>query len=420
MRRTLPRALLAGVVVGLMAEVSINPFDTAFRFSLGPVALAFIALFFMIPAYVPGIAAGLIVPLVHAVFEYAKAPYLTGAELLQAVSSYLPETVAYSALGLLLFVFRVRDRTRSPLQVAGLLAAADMLVNITELAVRSEPFLFRSVTMIALVAMGRAAVAAGAFYILHEGVRERQWEQERQSYLQRLLFTSNLQTEVFFLQKSAREIEQITAKAHRLYRDLPGNPCQPLALEIAKDIHEIKKDHQRTLSSLYELVDVPTFDPEMNFSEIVGLVLDVNQAYAATQKREITISARLAVDFRTSRFGRWVSILNNLVSNAVEACHLNGSVTVSSARQGDRLVLWVSDTGSGIPQEDWVLIFSPGFTTKLNPVTGAFSSGIGLTHVAGLVVAMQGSIQVERSGSWGTVFRLEVPWDSLEALLDEE
>lgn len=420
MRRPISRALLAGIIVALMAEISINPFGTAFRFSLGPVALSFIALFFVIPAYVPGIAAGLIVPLVHGIFAYARTPHLSNSELLQAVSSYLPETLAYSALGILLYAFRVQERTRSPLVVAGLLALADLSVNTVELAVRDEPFLFRSVVIMVLVAMGRAAVTAGTFYILQEGVRERQWQEERQSYLQRLLFASNLQTEAFFLQKSAREIEQIMAKAHRLYRDLAGDRSQPLALEIAKDIHEVKKDYQRTLSSLYELVDVPTLDPDMAFSDIVALVLDANRAYVATQKREISLTSELSADFQTPRYGRWVSILNNLVTNAVEASHAQGSVTVSSARQGDRLVVWVTDSGTGIPPEDWELIFSPGFTTKLNPVTGAFSSGIGLTHVASLVEAMQGSIRVERSGSWGTMFRLEVPWEWLEAISDKE
>lgn len=416
----LPRALVAGIVVALMAEISINPFGTAFRFSLGPPALSFIALFFLIPAYVPGIAAGLIVPFVHGVFAYFRNAELTAPQLLQAVNSYLPETLAYSALGILLYLFRVQERTRSPLQVAGLIALADLSVNTVELAIRDEPFLFRSVVIMALVAVGRAAVSTGAFYILQEGVRERQWQQERQSYLQRLLFASNLQTEAFFLQKSAREIEQIMAKAHRLYRDLAGVPSQPLALEIAKDIHEVKKDYQRTLSSLYELVDVPTLDPDMSFSDIVALVMDANRSYVATQKRDISLTTNLTADFRTPRYGRWVSILNNLVSNAVEACSDQGAVTVSSARLEGCLVLWVTDTGCGIPPEDWELIFSPGFTTKLNPVTGAFSSGIGLTHVAGLVAAMKGTILVERSGSWGTMFRLEVPWESLEAVSEEE
>lgn len=415
-RRQVALSLMAGVVVGLLAEISINPFGTAFRFSLGPVGLAVFTLFFMLPAHLIGLAAGLIVPLVHGLFAWATSPGLTPAQVLPAVSTYVPELWAYSLLGLLLHLFQVQSRTHSPIRLALLLSAADFLTNAMELALRPEVFEPERLAVLALVAVGRAAVAEGSYYILQEGVRERQWAEERRAYTARLLLASNLQTEAFFLRKSAKEIEQIMAKAHRLYRKLAGHERQPLALEIAKDIHEVKKDYQRTLGALYRLVEVPKLEPEMNLTEIVALVIDANQSYAGQLGKAITVASDLRVDFRTPRFGRWVSILNNLVSNAIEACSSVGSVTVAGDRIHGKLVLRVRDTGSGIPEEDWEMIFEPGFSTKINPVTGAYSSGIGLTHVAGLVEAMGGTIRVERSSPVGTVLRLEVPWDQLEAV----
>lgn len=419
-RHILLRALLAGVVVALMGEISINPFGTAFRFSLGPMALALLALFNWLPPYLAGAAAGLVVPVVHGVVAFIGDPNLAAADVFGAMQSYIPETLAYSLLGTLYFLFRVGDRIDTPLRVTALLALADVTVNVVEMTVRGGPLLVRPLTMMLLVAVGRAVVALGAYYILQEGVRQRQWAKERKSYMERLLFASNLQTEAFFLQKSSREIEQIMAKAHSLYRDLAGQPGQSLALDIAKDIHEVKKDYQRTLSALYRLVGMPTLEPEMDLGEIVALVFDANATYAQSLGKEIQLVGDMSADFRTPRYGRWVSILNNLVSNAVEACGQQGTVTVGTARLHDRFVLEISDTGCGIPREDWELIFSPGFSTKLNPVTGAFSSGIGLTHVAGLARAMDGSIWVARSGPTGTRFRLEVPWSSLEAVADKE
>lgn len=419
-RRLISRALLAGVVVGLMGEISVNPFGTAFRFSLGPMALALLALFGWLPAYLAGAAAGLVVPVVHGAVAFAGDPNLAMADVFGAMRSYIPETLAYSLLGTLLFLFRVGDRLDTPLRATALLALADVTVNMVELTVRGSPLLLRPLTMMAMVAVGRAVVALGAFYILQEGVRQRQWAKERKSYIERLLFASNLQTEAFFLQKSSREIEQIMAKAHRLYRGLAGHPGQSLALDIAKDIHEVKKDYQRTLSALYRLVGMPTLEPEMRLGEIKTLVFDANATYAQSLSKEIQLVSDMHADFRTPRFGRWVSILNNLVSNAIEACGQQGTVTIGTARSGDRFVLEITDTGCGIPREDWELIFSPGFSTKLNPVTGAFSSGIGLTHVVGLVRAMNGAIWVERSGPTGTRFRLEVPWESIETVADKE
>lgn len=410
-------AVLAGLFVALLAEISINPFGTAFRFSLGPIALSFFSLFFpMLPAYLSGLAAGIAVPITHTVFAWARQPHASMAELLPVAQSYVPETLAYSILGAALYIFRVHERTRAPIQVMALVAVADCLTNVVELFIRTEPVTLHALVLMGLVAVGRAAVSAGVFYVLQEGVRERQWALERRRYMEKLLWVTNLQTETFFLRKSSGEIEQIMAKAHKLYRHLAGHSGEPAALEIAKDIHEVKKDHQRTLSSLMRLVEMPPLKPEMAFSEIVELVVETNGTYAATAGKQMLFDVHLGTDFRTPRFGRWITILNNLVTNGVEACSLQGSITVRAEHTGEFLQVRVRDTGSGIAGEDWELIFSPGFSTKPDPVTGAFSSGIGLTHVAGLVKSMGGTIRVERSDPGGTTFLVSVPWESLEAV----
>lgn len=399
-----------------MAELSLHPFETAFRFSLGPAALAFVALYVpTAPPALVGFLAGLLVPLIHGGLAWLQGP---GAA---AVGAYLPETLIYTLLGLLLSVLQVQRWTERPLELTALLAGADGAANLVEILLRGEPApLLVTLPVAGLVAVARAVVAEGAFYVLQEGARTRQWAEERRRHAEQLLFLSNLQTEAFFLQKSSREMEQVMAKAHRLYRDLAGAPEQPFALEIATEIHEVKKDAQRTLSALFRLLEMPRIAPTQTLAQVVDLVLDANQTYAVTLGRQVSLQADLAVDFLTPRFGRWVSILNNLVSNAVEALDQAGSVTITARRSGDLFVVQVRDTGPGIPPEEWDLIFSPGFTTKLNPVTGNFSSGIGLTHVAGLVQAMEGQIRIAQSGPGGTIFDLQVPWANLEIVAEEE
>lgn len=415
-------SLVAGLLVGLMAEISIHPFGTAFRFSLGPVALAFEALFFStLPSYLTGATAGVMVPLVHGAAALLEQPQMGLEGLLYSVSAYLPETYAYTLLGFLLYLFRVHQRTDRPLTLAALLTFADVSVNVVEVLIRGDLLrLLPSLPVMALVAVARALVALGAYYVLQEGVRARQWAEERQRYTHQLLFLSNLQTEAFFLQKSAAEMEAVMAKAHRLYRELGDQPEQPLALEIAKDIHEVKKDAQRTLAALFRLVETPELEPTMTFGQIVALVVDANQTYAETLGKQIQFTVTLKADFCTPRFGRWVSMLNNLVSNAIEACPGGGHIAVDAARVGDRFVLRLSDTGEGIAPSDWELVFSPGFSTKTNPVTGHFSSGIGLTHAVGLVQMMDGTIAVEDSGPGGTTFRLEVPWERIDDVSGKE
>jgi len=112
--------------------------------------------------------------------------------------------------------------------------------------------------------------------------------------------------------------------------------------------------------------------------------------------------------------------LFNLVSNASEAMAKGGVVTVRTAnqylekpihgydevRQGDYVVLTVSDTGEGMPEADLKHIFEPFFTKK---VMGRSGTGLGLAVVWGTVKDHNGYINVESKEGKGSTFTLYFP-----------
>lgn len=415
------RWIMAGAAVAMMGEVSINPFGTAFRFSLGPIMFVLLILFFpMLQPFPVAVIAGLVIVGLHTAADMVIPP--GGSWLptfLGTMSKYGPEIVAYTVLGAVSSLGKVQGRLNRPLAVAAVLAAGDFSANLVELLVRQFRPTPKAVLITALIAVGRAAVAAGLFEVARASERERRWSAERQNYARRLLFVAHLQTDIFFLRKSAREIEAVMERAHRLYRDLKGQPTQPEALGVATDIHEVKKDYQRTMASLAHQIDMPDLATSMSFSEVVHLVADANAAYAETLGKQISFVIDLQADFTTIRFGRWVSILNNVVCNAIESSQELGHLTIYSTREGEWFRVDLSDTGAGIPVKDQGLIFSAGFSTKLNAETGSFSSGLGLTHVAELVRSMRGEIVLAHSSPAGTTFRIKVPWSALEISVAE-
>jgi CheY-like chemotaxis protein len=112
--------------------------------------------------------------------------------------------------------------------------------------------------------------------------------------------------------------------------------------------------------------------------------------------------------------------LMNLVSNASEAMREGGTLTVKTAncyldkpisgydevRQGDYVVLSISDTGEGIPASDLKRIFEPFYTKK---VMGRSGTGLGLAVVWGTVKDHMGYINVESIEGKGTTFTLYFP-----------
>ena len=112
--------------------------------------------------------------------------------------------------------------------------------------------------------------------------------------------------------------------------------------------------------------------------------------------------------------------LSNLVSNAVEAMPQGGDLTIKTAnqyldkpisgydeiREGDYVILSVSDTGEGIPATDLKRIFEPFYTKK---VMGRSGTGLGLAVVWGTVKDHQGYINVQSEEGKGSTFTLYFP-----------
>ncbi len=105
----------------------------------------------------------------------------------------------------------------------------------------------------------------------------------------------------------------------------------------------------------------------------------------------------------------WEKVILNLLSNAFKFT-LTGSVTVTLQADGDYAELIVSDTGTGIPEQELSHLFE-----RFHRVEGARGrtfegTGIGLALVQELVKLHGGSIQVESRMNHGSSFTVKVPF----------
>ncbi len=105
-----------------------------------------------------------------------------------------------------------------------------------------------------------------------------------------------------------------------------------------------------------------------------------------------------------------ISVLNNLINNAIESMYKTGYIHIAERVEGPSMVFEITDNGSGIKPKDLQAIFKPGFSTKFDKKTGRMSTGIGLTHVKELVESYyKGQIYVESEIEKGTVFKIYLP-----------
>jgi signal transduction histidine kinase len=102
--------------------------------------------------------------------------------------------------------------------------------------------------------------------------------------------------------------------------------------------------------------------------------------------------------------GELNQVWTNLIDNAADAVAGGGSIGVRAFRDGEEVVVEVSDDGPGIPPEIKGRVFEPFFTTK---EVGA-GTGLGL-DVARRVVAGHGGEITVQTGPEGTRFAVRLP-----------
>jgi PAS domain S-box-containing protein len=100
-------------------------------------------------------------------------------------------------------------------------------------------------------------------------------------------------------------------------------------------------------------------------------------------------------------------ILQNLLTNAFRYTPTNGTVSLHVYREKDMLLLEITDTGIGIPEEDQALIFDPFYRSR--NVEGRRGLGLGLSIVREALSQMGGTITMTSSIGKGTAVRVKIP-----------
>ncbi len=105
-----------------------------------------------------------------------------------------------------------------------------------------------------------------------------------------------------------------------------------------------------------------------------------------------------------------MQVITNLVKNAIDAMPLGGLITIRLEDTLSDVFIILTDTGTGIREEDRAKIFEPFFTTK----SIGKGTGLGLATAYGIVKMHKGQITVEsntdpQKGPTGTTFRIALP-----------
>ena len=94
-----------------------------------------------------------------------------------------------------------------------------------------------------------------------------------------------------------------------------------------------------------------------------------------------------------------------LATNAIDAMPDGGVLKIVSRTNGNSVLVEVSDTGVGIPQQNITKIFEPFFTTK----EIGKGTGLGLAVCYGILTEHEGRLDVQSTPGVGTTFTISLP-----------
>ena len=127
-----------------------------------------------------------------------------------------------------------------------------------------------------------------------------------------------------------------------------------------------------------------------------------------SDKRGVTLTAE-GNGIMTGSDALIYRLIFNLTENAVKYNRQGGSVRVSVTQKPEKLLLRVSDTGCGIPEEYQRSIFQPFFRVDKSRSREYGGAGLGLSLVWEIADLHGGSVWVEESSDKGTTIAVELP-----------
>ncbi|MCP5152578.1 MAG: PAS domain S-box protein [Ectothiorhodospiraceae bacterium] len=173
-----------------------------------------------------------------------------------------------------------------------------------------------------------------------------------------------------------------------------------LLLGIIDDILDYSKIEAGQLTLEQGVIDI---------AEVVerGYELTVEAAHAKGLELSMTIDPNLPATCRGDAL-RLTQVMLNLLSNAIKFTE-RGHVSLSATRDGEHLVLRVSDTGIGLGEGEMERLFEPFQQADSSTSRHYGGTGLGLTITKRIVDLMGGDIVVRSKVGEGSVFEARLP-----------
>ena len=189
----------------------------------------------------------------------------------------------------------------------------------------------------------------------------------------------------------------------------------PLTEEQLADLARVQRSQQHLLGLINDILNFSRLEAGSVIYQIEPVSLDALIENAAAiigpqaEAKRITVTWDAATSLvALADASKLEQILLNLLTNAVKFTEPGGRITMRCEAEGDRVLVHVDDTGSGIPADRLAMIFEPFVQLGRSFVNQREGAGLGLAISRDLARGMGGDLAVTSRVGAGSTFTVSL------------
>jgi signal transduction histidine kinase len=191
----------------------------------------------------------------------------------------------------------------------------------------------------------------------------------------------------------------------------------PVPHDLSQGLSIIERNVGRLRELVEDLLTLSVYDAEkvrlqlqpVDVSRVLADSLRDLQETAADRGLELVVTAEDDLPRVLADPTHLERVLQNLISNAIKFSHAGEQVTVQLGQDDTEVILAVSDTGIGIPEDEQDQLFSRFFRSSLAVEEEIQGTGLGLALVRTVVEWHGGSVDVDSVEGEGTTVTVRLP-----------
>lgn len=196
---------------------------------------------------------------------------------------------------------------------------------------------------------------------------------------------------------------------------------QPKIMEqperLKKYVQIIRQENNRLKTQVETVLNTARLERgkmelDIQLQELHSLINEVTEGVQAELEDNLKVELNATKSSIYADRTQLVSLIRNLLENAIKYSPRPPSITISTENVEDTLVFSVADKGIGIPKESIAKIFNKFYRVPTGNLHNVKGFGLGLSYVNQIIKAHKWQISVESEVGEGTTFKVTMKQDA--------